>query len=77
MRSARLGLALAFMALLATTGCKLVDNNPGAKDPAFWRVPPSWAAPHDSNSLVYAPDAPPPPPKARPLVRASSNSLRR
>jgi quinohemoprotein ethanol dehydrogenase len=26
------------MALLATTGCKLVDNNPGAKDPAFAKI---------------------------------------
>ena len=49
----------------------------GAKDPAFWRVPPSWAAPHDSNTLVYAPDAPPTPPKSRPLARAGSKYLRR
>ena len=49
----------------------------GAHEPQFWRNPPSWAQPHESNSMVYAPDAPPPPRTPRPLMRSTSNYMRR
>ena len=48
-----------------------------AHEPAFWRAPPSWAQPHETNSMVLAPDAQPPTRTARPLARAFSNYMRR
>lgn len=51
--------------------------NLGAHEPQFWRNPPAWAQPHETNSLVYAPDAPPAPKAPRPLMRSSSNYMRR
>lgn len=48
-----------------------------AHEPQFWRAPPSWAQPHNTNSLVYAPSAPPAPRTPRPLMRSASNYMRR